>query len=215
MFGQDLAAPASALRKPLNAAKRTLDILLSFSLLLALAPLLLIIALSVRLTSEGPVIFRHRRVGLGGKEFFIYKFRTMTQNAEKLKDSFTPDQIAEFAANYKLHHDPRVTKLGRILRRTSLDELPQLFNVLRGEMSIVGPRPVTREELAKYGQYTGLLLSVKPGITGQWQVSGRSDVAYEERILLDVSYITYFTISLDLKIILATFRTVITRGGAY
>ncbi len=215
MYGQDLAIPASALRKPLIGAKRALDILLSFSLLLALAPLLLVLALLVRLTSKGPVIFRHRRIGLGGKEFFIYKFRTMTQNAEKLKDSFTPEQQAEFAANYKLQNDPRVTKLGRILRKTSLDELPQLFNVLRGEMSMVGPRPVTREELVKYGQYESLLLSVKPGITGQWQVSGRSDVAYEDRVLLDVHYITYFTILLDVKIILATFRTVITRGGAY
>lgn len=197
------------------ALKRVFDIAFSAFTLLALAPLMLSIALVIRLTSRGPAIFRHRRVGLGGKEFSVYKFRTMLQGAEAMRRSFTPEQQAEFLENYKLKSDPRVTPFGRILRRTSLDELPQLINVLNGDMSLVGPRPVTREELEKYGGSTEILLSVNPGITGLWQVSGRNDVSYEDRVRLDVRYALQRGPLMDLWIILSTFRIMLTRLGAY
>jgi lipopolysaccharide/colanic/teichoic acid biosynthesis glycosyltransferase len=197
------------------AGKRAFDIAVSSSVLLALAPLMLAIALLVRVTSRGPALFRHRRIGLFGKEFHVYKFRTMRRDAEKLMLNFTPEQQAEFSTAYKLKNDPRVTALGKFLRKTSLDELPQFINVLKGEMSIVGPRPITRSELEKYGIYAEMLLSVNPGITGLWQVSGRSSVAYDDRVALDIRYVTQTCFLMDLKIFLATFRAVASRLGAY
>jgi lipopolysaccharide/colanic/teichoic acid biosynthesis glycosyltransferase len=195
--------------------KRAFDIAFSSLVLLGLSPLMLTIALAIRLTSKGSVLFRHRRVGIGGKEFYVYKFRTMQHGAEAMKHSFTPEQQAEFQQNYKLKSDPRVTPIGRVLRKTSLDELPQFMNVLEGDMSIVGPRPVTREELDKYGSSTDLVLSVNPGITGLWQVSGRSDTSYEERVRLDVRYAMQCGFFMDIRIILSTFRIVLARMGAY
>ena len=195
--------------------KRMLDILISFLLLLVTAPLMLIISLLILATSKGPIIFRHRRMGRGGKEFYLYKFRTMLHGAEEMKDNFTAEQQAEFLAAYKLRNDPRVTPLGKILRKTSLDELPQFFNVLRGDMSIVGPRPITMEELSKYGIYSDLLLSICPGITGLWQVNGRSDTSYEDRVRLDVKYIMHHNFWIDFKILLSTFGTIASRMGAH
>lgn len=196
-------------------AKRTFDIAFSAVCLLALSPLMLAIALAVRITSKGPALFHHKRVGVGGRDFYVYKFRTMIHGADKMKCNFTPAEQVEFLQNYKLKRDPRVTSFGRILRKTSLDELPQLINVLTGDMSIVGPRPVTREELAKYGSEAETLLSVNPGITGLWQVNGRSNITYEERVSLDVQYAMQCCPGMDLRIILATFRILLTRLGAY
>jgi undecaprenyl-phosphate galactose phosphotransferase len=139
----------------------------------------------------------------------------MVQNAESLKSQFTPEQQAEFLADYKLKEDPRVTKIGRFLRKSSLDELPQLFNVLRGEMSLIGPRPVTQEELSKYDGFVNLLLTVRPGITGLWQVSGRNDISYEERVQLDINYILNCNWTMDCKLMLDTIRVMLFRLGAY
>lgn len=197
------------------AGKRAFDIAASSMILLALSPLMLAIALIVRVTSRGPVLFHHRRIGLFGKEFHVYKFRTMRQNAETMICKFTPEQMAEFKTAYKLQNDPRVTPIGKFLRKTSLDELPQFINVLKGEMSIIGPRPITREELERYGIYAEMLLSVNPGITGLWQVSGRNNIAYEDRVQLDVRYVMQTCFLMDLKIFLATFRAVASRLGAY
>lgn len=195
--------------------KRVIDIVVSLTLLIVLSPLMLMIALLIRITSKGPAIFCHKRVGLGGIDFYLYKFRTMQSNAEQLKYNFTEDQQAVFRSEFKLKNDPRVTHFGRILRKTSLDELPQFFNVLKGDMSIVGPRPITREELYKYGEYTEMLFSVYPGITGLWQISGRSNISYEDRVRLDLQYVHNYSILLDIKILLKTFREVALRLGAY
>lgn len=201
--------------KPQSIIKRLFDICLSLMLIIMLSPCMLIIALLIRITSEGSVIYRHKRIGLYGNEFFLYKFRTMVNNAEHLKCSFTPEQKAEFEAEFKLKNDPRVTRFGRLLRKTSLDELPQFINVFRGEMSIVGPRPITGEELVKYGKHAGTLLSVKPGITGLWQISGRNNISYEQRVQLDVEYIKRKSIQTDIKIFLRTIIVIALRLGAY
>lgn len=195
--------------------KRIFDVTVSFLLLIILSPFFLVIGILIKITSKGPAFFYHKRVGHNGKEFFMYKFRTMLLNAEQLKSNFTLEQIQEFQTTYKLRQDPRVTSFGNILRKTSLDELPQLINVLKGDMSIVGPRPITKEELAKYGNHSDLLLSVNPGITGLWQISGRNNISYEERVMLDVQYIQQNSLSMDLVIFLKTFKEVLFRMGAY
>jgi len=164
---------------------------------------------------EASVIFKQKRVGKDGKVFYMYKFRTMIINAENLKCNFTEEQKIEFESSYKLKKDPRVTPFGGFLRKTSLDELPQIFNVLKGEMSFVGPRPIVREECAKYGKYAELLMSVKPGITGLWQISGRNSISYENRVKLDVHYIKNNNFLFDLKIFFKTFKEVALRLGAY
>lgn len=195
--------------------KRISDVATSVIALILLSPFFLIISVLIRITSKGPVFFSHRRIGLHGNDFNLYKFRTMLPNAEQLKANFSDEQKMEFELDYKLKNDPRVTAFGGVLRITSLDELPQLFNVLKGEMSMVGPRPIVRDELAKYGEYADLLLSVKPGLTGLWQISGRNDTSYEERVQLDAEYIKQCSLLLDLKIFLKTFREVFYRMGAY
>ena len=138
----------------------------------------------------------------------------MYEDADNLKKYFTSDLYREFKENYKLEDDPRITKTGKFLRMTSLDELPQILNILRGQMSIVGPRPVTREELSKYGRYADMLTSVKPGLTGMWQVNGRSCCSYRERVLLDMNYVHSLSIKNDWKLILRTFRAVLSGKGA-
>jgi lipopolysaccharide/colanic/teichoic acid biosynthesis glycosyltransferase len=180
-----------------------------------LAPIFALLALLVRLDSPGPVIFRRRVLGVGGKSFDAFKFRTMyIDGNERLKAR--PDLVEELEREGKLKDDPRITRLGRLLRRCSLDELPQLFNVLRGEMSLVGPRMITASEAAKYGLHRANLLTVKPGITGLWQVSGRSDLDYEERIRLDMHYIRNYSVWLDLYILLVqTPGAVVSGRGAY
>src|SRR5215470_9969929 len=187
--------------------KRTVDIVLALSGIVLLAPLLIICFAVTRLTSPGPALFRHRRVGFNGKHFDCMKFRTMVvDSSERLRQLLASDPAAaaEWAANRKLRNDPRITAIGAILRKSSLDELPQLFNVLRGEMSIVGPRPVTEEELDRYSNSVNAYLACRPGITGLWQVSGRSSTSYSRRVACDTFYAHNWSMTLDAKILVVT-----------
>jgi lipopolysaccharide/colanic/teichoic acid biosynthesis glycosyltransferase len=193
--------------------KRALDVLGSSVLLFLLAPVLLVVALVVG-TSDGlPVIHRRRVIG-ARSEFNAYKFRTMLRNADAILAT-DPELQDAFAKDFKLKSDPRVTRVGSWLRKYSLDELPQLANVFVGQMSLVGPRMITAPELSKYGRYQELLLSVKPGLTGYWQIQGRQDVSYEERVRMDVQYITHWSLGLDFMILVKTPWRVIRGKGAY
>jgi len=197
--------------------KRSMDVVLAGMGVTVLSPLLLVIAALVKSTSHGPVLFGHRRLGEGGRPILVYKFRSMVVDAETaLFTMFAEDPAlrVEYEATYKLRNDPRITRLGRWLRRTSLDELPQLFNVLRGDLSLVGPRPIVESEIAKYGPAAAAILRVSPGVTGLWQVSGRSDLDYAERVRLDMDYIANWSLWLDLRILMATIPAVIRRKGA-
>jgi len=199
--------------------KRVFDLLFSLAAILLLSPLFLLIALCIRLTSKGPVIFSHERIGRGGKRFRCYKFRTMYEDAERrLQDLLKSDPSIrqEWETNYKLQKDPRVTRVGKFLRKSSLDELPQFFNVLRGDLSVVGPRPVTLEEIRRcIGPYTNLFLSIRPGITGPWQVNGRSNTCYGTRIEMDLDYVQNHSITWDIGLILRTIPAVLFSRGAY
>jgi lipopolysaccharide/colanic/teichoic acid biosynthesis glycosyltransferase len=192
--------------------KRAIDILVASIGLLLLAPVLVSIAIMVKLQDGGPVLYRRRVVGPEGP-FDALKFRSMCPNADALLNQ-NPSLRRKFQANFKLKSDPRITRIGARLRKYSLDELPQLFNVLIGQMSLVGPRIITAEELSKYGQYHPLLLSVKPGLTGYWQVNGRQDVDYERRVAMDVYYIEHWSLRLELLILLRTPRKVLKGEGA-
>jgi exopolysaccharide production protein ExoY len=196
-------------------AKRLVDIVLAGSGIILLAPLLIICFL---VTEGRPALYRHRRVGFGGKYFDCLKFRTMVTDApERLQKLLESDPVAaaEWAANQKLYDDPRVTAIGSVLRKSSLDELPQLFNVLRGDMSMIGPRPVTEEELRKYAGRKQAYLACRPGITGLWQVSGRSTTSYQKRIACDSFYSREWSMLLDVKILLATIPVLMFLDGAY
>jgi exopolysaccharide production protein ExoY len=198
-------------------AKRLLDVIGAVVLGVVFAPLMLVIFFLMR-KGDGSVIYRHWRVGRGGQMFSCLKFRTMVPNADHvLRDLLEndPELQAEWVRDHKLRHDPRVTRLGRFLRRTSLDELPQLLNVLRGEMSLVGPRPVIREELLRYGRSVGTYLAAKPGITGLWQVTGRNDTDYRRRVVLDTYYVRNQNLLLDLYILMKTTGVVLGGNGAY
>ncbi|MFC4058462.1 sugar transferase [Planomonospora corallina] len=181
-------------------------------LLVVLLPLLLALALAVRMSGPGPVLFRQTRVGRGGAEFTIYKFRTMVSDAERRKIALVSD---DGGVLFKIRHDPRVTPLGAWLRRHSLDELPQLINVVRGDMSLVGPRPPLPEEVARYGDDVRRRLVVRPGMTGLWQVSGRSDLSWEESVRLDLRYVENWSLMLDLQILWKTWSAVARGAGAY
>ena len=194
--------------------KRILNLLCSFVGVIVLSPFFLIISLLIKVTSKGPVFFVHERVGFNGKKFKLIKFRTMVNNAEEMIASFSPEHKKEWEENYKLKDDPRITKIGKFLRRTSLDELPQLINILKGDMSIVGPRPVVDEELNWYGDKKDKLLSVKPGLTGWWAVNGRSNVPYPERCDLELYYVDHISFALDAIIILKTLGAIIKKDGA-
>ena len=194
--------------------KRIFDILIGGLITIILLVFLGIIALAIKIDSPGPVLFEHWRIGRGRKKFPQYKFRTMVHNAGQILAN-NPELQAQFQEGFKLKDDPRVTKVGRFLRKWSLDELPQLFNVLRGEMSLVGPRPIVQEEVEKYGVFADALFSVTPGMTGLWQVSGRSDVGYEERVKLDLLYIERWTLLEDLRILLLTPGAVLSGRGSY
>jgi len=218
--GLEASARAGGYRTPMRplqmAAKRVVDVVGTLVLLALCAPLFLVIAAMVGMDG-GPVVYRHRRVGLNGQMFDCLKFRTMILGAEECLAEFLsyhPEARREWAADQKLSFDPRVTGIGKILRRASLDELPQLVNVLRGEMSLVGPRPVTPSELSHYGSAATAYASVRPGITGLWQVSGRNDVGYAKRVALDESYVREWNLALDLRILLRTPGVVFTRKGA-
>jgi lipopolysaccharide/colanic/teichoic acid biosynthesis glycosyltransferase len=193
--------------------KRGLDVVLAVLLLLLLSPLLCLVALLVCLEDDGKVIYRRRVVGPTG-EFYAYKFRTMREDADQLLASDRHLRLA-FERNFKLANDPRVTKVGAFLRKYSLDELPQFINVIKGEMSLVGPRMVTLAELGKYGAFRELILKVKPGITGYWQVNGRQNVSYEERIRMDLHYVRSWNLLLDFYILCRTPFKVIKAEGAY
>jgi exopolysaccharide biosynthesis polyprenyl glycosylphosphotransferase len=197
------------------AVKTLLDCSLILVSVPFLAPFFAIIAALIKMDSAGPVFYRRRVMGIGGKEFDAFKFRTMHVNGDEILAQH-PELAAELQMNHKLKDDPRITRMGRLLRATSLDELPQLINVLRGEMSLVGPRMISPEERIEYGQMQLNLFTVKPGLTGLWQVSGRSDLSYAERVQLDMHYIRNYSIWLDLQILFfQTVPTVLKRRGAY
>jgi exopolysaccharide biosynthesis polyprenyl glycosylphosphotransferase len=194
--------------------KYSLDVLLTLPAIILLGPIMLLIALVIKLDSPGPIIHRRQVMGMHGDEFDAFKFRTMYENGDEILEAH-PELHDELEKNFKLKDDPRVTMIGKILRKTSLDELPQLFNVLRREMSLVGPRIITPAEVEKYEKWDINLMTVRPGITGLWQVSGRSDVTYEERVRLDMHYIRNWTIWLDIQLLFQTIPAVLRRRGAY
>ena len=204
------------------ALKRLEDVLVAGLTLLFLAPALIVIAVAVKLDSPGPVFFRHERVGRGGKPFQLLKFRTFKNEYSgggdaaqvRLAELLRQEHHAkEFERSHKLKNDPRVTRIGSLLRQLSMDELPQLINVLRGELSLVGPRPVTRTELERYGESAAILLSIMPGVTGYWQINGRSDVSYRERIRLDMTYVNNWSLGLDVSIMLKTLKALVARNA--
>jgi len=202
--------------KPFQSAlftKRIVDVTGSAVLLVLFSALLGLLAFLVAVCDGLPVIYRRRVVGKDG-EFDAFKFRTMKPNADAILNG-DPMLRAEFECNFKLKNDPRVTRMGTLLRKFSLDEVPQLLNVFLGQMSLVGPRMITADELEKYGPYKALVLSVKPGLTGYWQVNGRQNVSYEERVKMDVYYIQHWHLLLDLKILLLTPLKVLQREGAF
>ncbi|MCB1215923.1 sugar transferase [bacterium] len=190
--------------------KRVVDVLFGTLLLVLTLPLWLICILGILTTMPGPVFFSHERMGLFGRRFRAVKFRSMIANAAQVKVD-----LAGFDDKYKLKHDPRITKWGAVMRKTSLDELPQLINIIRGDCSLVGPRAIVDKEQEKYGPWATLLLTVPPGLTGLWQVSGRSDTSYQQRIDFDLHYINNWSLGLDLLIILRTIPAVLSRKGAY
>ena len=201
-------------KTPYKVVKRIMDVILSSIALVVLSPIFAIIALAIKLESKGPVFFKHTRIGKDGKIIKIYKFRSMIENAEDLIQKFTPEQMKEYKENYKLTDDPRITKVGKILRKTSLDELPQLINIIKGELSIIGPRPVVQKELEKYGPNAQKFLSVTPGLTGYWAANGRSCTSYEERMEMELFYVDNLSFKLDVKVFFKTIEAVIKREGA-
>jgi lipopolysaccharide/colanic/teichoic acid biosynthesis glycosyltransferase len=187
--------------------KRSGDVLFSLLALALGAPLFVLLGLLVKFSSPGPVFYVQQRVGRDYRSFGCIKFRTMRRDADRVLSrilSESPDLQEEFRNDFKLKNDPRITRLGKFLRRSSLDELPQFVNVLRGEMSVVGPRPIVRQELPRYGNRMEEVLAVRPGLTGLWQVSGRNNLSYEERVALDLHYASHRTFALDLSIIVRT-----------
>lgn len=204
-------------KKPVYSfCKRLFDLLLSLLAVALLWPVLLLISAAIVVEDRGPVLYKASRVGLNGKAIVVYKFRSMRLHADRLEDSLTPEELAEYQKNFKLKNDPRITKVGAFLRKTSLDELPQLFNIIGGSLSLVGPRPVLQEETELYGADRDLLLSVKPGLTGLWQSRGRSNVTYEDgaRQALELKYVQNRSILLDIKIMFWTVGAVLRMDGA-
>ena len=202
-----------------NVVKTAFDYILTLVGAVFISPLLVYIAYRIKKEDSGPVYFAHTRIGKDGKPFPCYKFRSMVVNSQEMLQKYlvkNPAAREEWERDFKLKDDPRVTPIGKFLRSTSLDELPQIFNVLRGEMSLVGPRPVIQEELDKYyGETAKLYCTVKPGITGLWQVSGRSDIGYDERVALDATYIKYRSMWGDIVILWKTIGVVLMKKGAY
>jgi Undecaprenyl-phosphate galactose phosphotransferase WbaP len=201
-------------------AKRLFDIVFSLFVLIVFSPVYLTIALLIACSSEGPIFYIQERVGKNYKHFQCIKFRTMVTNADEILVQMmetSPHLREEFEANFKLKKDPRITTIGRFLRMTSLDEFPQFWNVLTGDMSVVGPRPLVAEELPKYGCHIDQILTIKPGITGLWQVSGRNDIPYPRRVQIDLHYVKFNNFWLDLWIIFKTIGVVIMpkNNGAY
>ena len=198
--------------------KPLLDLLLVFLVLPVAMPLGMLLAVLVRLTSRGPVLYRHQRIGQYLQPIRVWKFRTMYQDSDHVLELYLnthPEARVEWAHTHKLKNDPRITPIGRFLRKTSLDEIPQLLNVLAGEMSLVGPRPIVHEERVKYGSHFRTYCHALPGITGLWQVSGRNDIGYAERVQMDVRYVEQWNLRMEMKILLKTCLVIIHRQGAY
>lgn len=223
-FTSSLSATVMGLRQPRAGRSwaamvmRAADILIASAALLFFAPLMIVVALAVYATDPGPILFGHLRVGRFGQPFKCCKFRSMAVNAQDLLRDLLAndaDARAEWAADHKLRNDPRITPIGRFLRKSSLDELPQLFNVIRGEMSIVGPRPIVLDEVVRYGRYFEVYCQVRPGITGLWQVSGRNDTTYRRRVACDVAYVRSRSLVGNMQIIAATVPSVLQRSGSY
>ena len=194
--------------------KRVIDVILASIALILLSPLFAIIAIAIKIDSKGPVFFEHKRIGKNGKIIKLYKFRSMVINAEELIKSFTPEQMKEWKENFKLQNDPRITNVGKFLRKTSLDELPQIVNIIKGDLSIIGPRPVIEEELEKYGENKEKFLSVTPGLTGYWQANGRSSTTYEQRMEMELYYIDNLSLKMDIKVFFKTILSVVKKEGA-
>lgn len=197
--------------------KRTFDILISGLSIILLSPLFLVIAILIRIDSKGPAIFKQKRIGKNGQAIYIYKFRSMILNADEVLEELMKENADirnEYLTNKKLHNDPRITKVGNILRKTSLDELPQLLNIFNGDMSFVGPRPYLYREIEDMQLYYENIIKMTPGLTGLWQVSGRSDIGFKERCELDTKYYQIRNLKTDIKIILKTFEVVLLRKGA-
>lgn len=198
--------------------KLSFDFILALVLICVFSPILFLLYVIVFVSTNGRPIFTHERIGFAGKRFKVYKFRTMFLDSdERLSEILEncEDCKEEWERDFKLKNDPRITKIGKFLRKTSLDELPQLINVLRGEMSLVGPRPIVQDEILKYGEYFDYFILVKPGITGLWQVSGRNDIDYDERVQLDVWYVKNWSVELDIQILLKTILVVLNKKGSY
>jgi exopolysaccharide production protein ExoY len=196
--------------------KRVIDIVLASIAFISAIPIFAVVALAIKLSDGGPIFFRHQRVGFGGKTFPCLKFRTMRVRSDLIELLKADPQAAEeWKTKQKLSNDPRVTAIGASLRRSSIDELPQLINVLKGEMSLVGPRPVTTEEMARYGRDAVHYLSTRPGLTGAWQISGRNDLSYSERVRLDAEYCTTWSPLVDLSIMLRTVPALFSHRGSY
>jgi exopolysaccharide production protein ExoY len=198
--------------------KRVFDVALALLLLPFLLPVCLLLMLLIKCSSEGPVFYKHLRIGQDGRAFYLYKLRTMFLHGDALLEDYlatSPEARQEWDEHYKLRWDPRVTPLGAVLRRASLDELPQIVNVLLGHMSFVGPRPIVHDEIPRYGAAFRFYTAAKPGITGLWQVSGRGTLSYEARVSLDVSYVTTWSFLDDVLVLLKTARVVCNSEGAY
>jgi exopolysaccharide production protein ExoY len=198
--------------------KRSFDIVGSLAGLVLLSPLFLMVALLVKLSDNGPIFYGHKRIGRGGRIFSCLKFRTMVPDGERVLNAYlaaNPEANAEWIATRKLKNDPRVTRVGQVLRKLSLDELPQILNILQGDMSLVGPRPVVRDELEIYGSAAVYYLKSRPGLTGLWQVSGRNDVSYDTRVAFDRHYVENWSMFQDIRIIFKTVPAVWMSRGSY
>ena len=212
----------SLLERSLNGefAKRLFDITFSLTVLIVFAPIYLLLIALIALSSRGPIFYVQERVGRNYKSFGCIKFRTMVRNADEVLMEMmetSPGLRQEFQSNFKLRRDPRITSIGRFLRITSLDEFPQFLNVLKGDMSVVGPRPVVTEELERYGNYADRVFSIRPGITGLWQVSGRNDIPYPRRVQIDIYYVNCRSLLMDLGIVARTLGVILypKDNGAY
>lgn len=197
--------------------KRVIDLLLSLLVLPVYVMVYIFVGAAIKFTDGGPVLYKSVRIGKDGQPFHMYKFRTMKRNADKLEDFLTPEEIEKYKQEYKLERDPRITWIGNILRRTSMDELPQILNIIKNDMSIIGPRPVLNEETLLYGKDRDTLLSVKPGLTGYWQAYARNDVGYADgrRQTMELYYIENRSLKFDTKIFFATIGRVLSRKGVF
>lgn len=215
-LGSDRSSPR--IESTLSGLSRLIDILGASAVLLITFPFLIILSIALKLNSPGPLFYIQRRIGLGGQEFSCIKFRTMCKDADaalQMHLMISSAARAEWARDHKLRDDPRITQLGSVVRKLSLDEFPQLINILRGEMSLVGPRPIVRSEVTRYGRYFEEYCRVRPGLTGLWQVSGRNDVSYRRRVSIDCYYVRNKSLLLDLKILFRTVPVVLGAKGSY